>query len=185
METEVSKWLINVDEYYKMAEVGILKPDDRLELINGEIFKMSPIGSKHAAIVDRLARILNHLLQSEVIVRVQNPLSFDINSEPEPDISILKYKADDYASGHPAAADVLAIIEVAGSSIRFDKEVKAPLYALHTIPEYWIIDLEKNTIEVRSNPKEGTYSEIQVYMPGEEVNLMDRKLLVNDVLILG
>jgi Uma2 family endonuclease len=185
METEVSKWLINVDEYYKMAEVGILKPDDRLELINGEIFKMSPIGSKHAAIVDRLARILNHLLQSEVIIRVQNPLSFDINSEPEPDISILKYKSDDYASGHPVAADVLAIIEVAGSSIRFDKEVKAPLYALHSIPEYWIIDLENNRIEVHSKPVEGIYTETQFCLPGDEVILMDKKLSVNELLILG
>lgn len=184
MGTAVIKRLINVDEYYKMAEVGILKPDDRLELINGEIFKMSPIGNKHAAIVDRLARILNNQFQSKAVIRVQNPVRFDLNNEPEPDISILKYKADDYISGYPIPVDVLAIIEVAGSSIKFDKEVKAPLYALHSIPEYWILDLESNRIEVLSNPNDGTYTNIQTYMPGDEVILMGQKLTVNELLIL-
>lgn len=184
MGTAVIKRLINVDEYYKMAEVGILKPDDRLELINGEIFKMSPIGNKHAAIVDRLARILNNRFQSKAVIRVQNPVRFDLNNEPEPDISILKYQANDYISGYPIPVDVLAIIEVAGSSIKFDKEVKAPLYALHSIPEYWIIDLESNRIEVLSTPNAGTYTNIQTYMPGDEVILMGQKLTVNELLIL-
>jgi len=184
METAVIKRLINVDEYHKMAEFGILNPDDRLELIHGEIYEMSPIGSKHAGIVNKLACLLNELFKNIAVIGVQNPVRFDFNNEPEPDISLLKYRSDFYASAHPVPADVLAIIEVASASIKFDKEVKAPLYALHNIPEYWIIDLENNRIEVCSNPKEGTYSKIQLYMPGDEVNLMDRKLTVNDVLIL-
>ncbi len=152
MTIEVVKRLINVEEYYRMAEVGILKPDDRVELINGEIFERSPIGSRHAAIVDRLARLLNQSLQRKVNVRVQNPVRLDINNEPEPDIAILKYKADDYSSAHPVPSDVLAIIEVADSSVRFDREVKAPLYAGNAISEYWIIDMDNNRIEVFSNP---------------------------------
>lgn len=185
METAVSKRLINVDEYYKMAEMGILKPDDRLELINGEIYELSPIGSKHAGIVNKLAGYLNELFKGFAVIGVQNPIKLDYKNEPEPDFSILKYRSDFYTSAHPVPADVLAIIEVSNASIKFDKEVKGPLYAVHSIPEYWIIDLENNTIEVRSNPKEGTYLETQLFFPDDEICLMDKKLSVNDVLILG
>jgi Uma2 family endonuclease len=185
MATEVVKRLINVDEYHKMAEMGIIKPDDRLELIHGEIYEMSPIGSKHAGIVNKLARLLNELFKDKAVIGVQNLVQIDGRNEPEPDISLLKYRSDFYASAHPIPADVLAIIEVSDASIRFDKEVKAPLYASHSIPEYWIIDLEKNRIEVYTNLKEGTYSKIQLYMPGDDISLMDKKLIVNDVLILG
>ena len=185
MVTEVVKRLINVDEYYKISEVGILKSDDHVELINGEIFQMSPIGSRHAAIVDRLARKLNQLLPDQITVRVKNPIRFDRNNEPEPDISLLKYKADDYASAHPVPADVLALFEVAGSSIRFDKEVKAPLYATHGIREYWIIDLDTNQIEVFSKPEGDAYTETRIYRPGDEVPLMGKELSVKELLILG
>lgn len=185
METAVSKRLINVDEYYKMAEMGILKPDDRLELINGEIYELSPIGSKHAGIVNKLAGYLNELFKGFAVIGVQNPIKLDYKNEPEPDFSILKYRSDFYTSAHPVSGDVMAIIEVSSASIKFDKEVKAPLYALHSIPEYWIIDLENNTIEVLKNSKEGIYSETQLFLPGDDVCLMDKKLSVNDVLILG
>ncbi|SHN10021.1 Endonuclease, Uma2 family (restriction endonuclease fold) [Cyclobacterium lianum] len=185
METEVVKRLINVDEYYKMAEVGILKPDDHVELIHGEIFQMSPIGSRHAAIVDRLARTLNQLLPDQINIRVQNPIRFDMNNEPEPDISLLKYKADDYASAHPGPADVLALFEVAGSSIRFDREVKAALYATHGIRECWIIDLDNNQIEFFSEPQGDAYTETRVFRPGDEVSIMGRKISVKELLILN
>ncbi|SHM99211.1 Endonuclease, Uma2 family (restriction endonuclease fold) [Cyclobacterium lianum] len=185
MATEVVKRLINVDEYHKMAEMGILKPDDRLELIQGEIYEMSPIGSKHAGIVNKLAGLLNELFKNKAVTGVQNPVQIDDRNEPEPDISLLKYRSDYYSSAHPVPADVLAIIEVSDASIRFDKDVKLPLYATHRIPEYWIIDLESNRIEVYANPKEGTYTSIQRYLPGEEITLMDQKLPVNEVLLLS
>ncbi|MDN3688518.1 Uma2 family endonuclease [Cyclobacterium jeungdonense] len=183
MATEVVKRLINVAEYHKMAEMGILKPDDRLELIHGEIYEMSPIGSRHAAVVDHLAMIMHQLAKGKFIVRVQNPVQIDGRNEPEPDISLLKHSTDFYASAHPKPADVLAIIEVADASIKFDKEIKLPLYASHGIQEYWIIDLGTNLIEVHTNPKKGTYASIQRYLPGEEISLMDQKLSVKDVLI--
>jgi len=184
MATEVVKRLINVDEYYKMAEVGILKAEEPVELIHGEIFQMSPIGSRHAAIVDRLARKLNQLLSNQINIRVQNPIRLDINNEPEPDISLLKHKADDYASSHPGPADVLALFEIAGSSIRFDKEVKAPLYAAHGIPECWIIDLENNQIEFLSKPQGDSYTETRVFVLGDEVWLMGKRFSVKALLIL-
>ena len=184
MATAVVKRLINVEEYYKMAEVGILKPDDRVELINGEIFEMSPIGSRHAAIVNKLAGLLNELFKGKAVIGVQVPVRINYNNEPEPDIALLQYRPDYYASEHPVPADALAIIEVAGSSISFDREVKTPLYAFHSIPEYWIIDLENNQIEVFTKPKDGTYSETQIYRAGDEVMLMGKNLSVKEMLIL-
>ncbi|WP_439481216.1 Uma2 family endonuclease [Cyclobacterium plantarum] len=185
MATEVVKRLINVDEYYKMAEVGILKAEDPVELIHGEIFQMSPIGSRHAAIVDRLARKFNQLLTGQINIRIQNPIRFDRNNEPEPDISLLKYKTDDYASSHPRPSDVHALFEVAGSSIRFDREVKAPLYAAHGIPEFWIIDLDTNQMEYFSKPQGDVFTESRVFRPGDEVRIMDRKFSVKELLILS
>ncbi len=184
MATEVVKRLINVDEYYKMAEVGILKAEEPVELIHGEIFQMSPIGSRHAAIVDYLAKVMNQLFDEEAIVRVQNPIRFDNNNEPEPDISLLKYRSDYYSTAHPGSVDVLALIEVSGTSIRFDKEVKAPLYAAHGVPECWIIDLENNQIEFLSKPQGDAYTETPVFRPGDEVRIMGRKFSVNEWLIL-
>ncbi|WP_154858579.1 Uma2 family endonuclease [Cyclobacterium xiamenense] len=184
MATEVVKRLINVEEYHQMGEMGILKPDDRLELIHGEIYEMSPIGSKHASIVNKLASLLNELFKNKAVVGVQNPVQIDDRNEPEPDISLLNYRTDYYASAHPAPADVLAIIEVSDASIRFDREVKLPLYASHGILEYWMIDLGNNWIDVHTNPKKGTYASIRRYLPGEEIPLMEQTLSVNEVLIL-
>ena len=185
MVTEVVKRLINVDEYYKMSEVGILKSDDHVELINGEIFQMSPIGSRHAAIVDHFAKVLNLLFDGQAIVRIQNPVRIDNTNEPEPDISLLTYRSDYYTSAHPGPADLLAIIEVAESSIRFDREVKAPLYAIHGIPEYWIVDLQTNQIEVFSKPEGNAYTDTRVFKPGDEISLMGKELSVQELLILG
>ncbi|WP_162417829.1 Uma2 family endonuclease [Cyclobacterium roseum] len=184
MATEVVKRLISVDEYHQMGEIGILKPDDRLELIHGEIYERSPIGSKHASIVNKLASLLNELFKNKAVVGVQNPVQIDDRNEPEPDISLLKYRSDYYSSAHPAPADVLAIIEVSDASIKFDREIKPPLYASHGIQEYWIIDLGNNWIEVHTNPKKGSYSSIQRYLPGEKISLMEQKLSVKELLIL-
>ncbi len=184
MASEVMKRLINVEEYYKMADVGILKPEDRVELINGEIYQMSPIGSRHAATVDHLAMMLNQLFERKVIVRVQNPVRINSNNEPEPDISLLSYRSDFYAAAHPGPAEVLTVIEVAGFSIRFDREVKTPLYASCGIEEYWIIDIDHNWIEVFTNPKDGIYTKTQIYRPDDKVILLDKKLSVKELILL-
>lgn len=185
MTTEVVKRLINVNEYYKMAEVGILKPEVRVELINGEIYQMGPIGSKHAAVVNKLASLLNSLFKDQIVIGIQNPISFDNKNEPEPDIALLKYRPDFYVSTLPEPTDVLAIIEVSDYSIKYDKEVKAPLYAAHGIEEYWIINLNNNQIEIFSNPKGDIYRETQIYKPGDELKLMGIKLYLNDLILLN
>ncbi|MEQ8810688.1 MAG: Uma2 family endonuclease [Imperialibacter sp.] len=182
MATEVMKRLINVDEYYKMAEVGILKPGDRVELINGEIYQMSPIGSKHGSVVKSLARILNEIFKGDAVIGIQDPVRLDENNEPEPDISILKYRADDYSQAHPGSQDVLAIIEVADSSLRHDKQVKMPLYANYGIPEYWIIDIATKQITVHLAPVGKSYSSQRNFGIGDEISLLGKIIEVSDLL---
>jgi Uma2 family endonuclease len=182
MATEVMKRLINVDEYYKMAEVGILKPGDRVELINGEIYEMSPIGSRHGSVVKTLAMILNEIFKGEAVIGIQDPVRLDESNEPEPDISILKYRADFYSQAHPGAHDILAIIEVADSSLRHDKQVKMPLYANYDIPAYWIIDIATKQITVHLDPVGNSYSSQQVYGIGDEIVLLGKTIVVGDLL---
>ena len=135
-----SRHLISVDAFHRMGETGILGPQDRVELIDGEIIDMSPIGVLHAAIVDVLARHFGRRAGELVFVRCQNPLRLDDISEPEPDIAILRPRADFYMTAHPGAADVLLVIEVADTSLAYDLGTKVPLYARHGIPEVWVID---------------------------------------------
>jgi Uma2 family endonuclease len=182
MATEVMKRLINVDEYYKMAEVGILKPGDRVELINGEIYEMSPIGSRHGSVVKKLAMILNEIFKGEAVIGIQDPVRLDESNEPEPDISILKYSADFYSQAHPGAHDILAIIEVADSSLRHDKQVKMPLYANYGIPAYWIIDIATKQITVHLDPVGNSYSSQEVYGVGAEIALLGKTIVVSDLL---
>lgn len=135
-----TRHLISVEAFHRMGETGILGPADRVELIDGEIIDGSPIGALHAAIVELLARHFARSAQASVFIRCQNPLRLDDISEPEPDIAILKPRADFYTTGHPGPADVLLVVEVADSSLAYDLGVKVPLYARHGIPEVWVID---------------------------------------------
>jgi Uma2 family endonuclease len=165
----VEKRCFNIHEYHRMAEVGILSEDDRVELIEGEIVRMSAIGSRHAACVDRLNRLLNRFTNLSAIVRVQGPILLNGNSEPEPDISLLRPRDDFYTGGHPMPDDVLLLIEVADTSVERDLEVKLPLslYAQAGIPETWIVDLPAETIEVHSRPDGGEYRETVRVKRGE------------------
>lgn len=151
----VKKRYFNVGEYYQMARAGILSEDDRVELIEGEVVRMSPIGSRHAACVDRIVNQLLHKIPAHslnLIVRVQNPIRLSEYSEPQPDITLLKPREDFYSSEHPTSEDVLLLIEVSETSAEYDLEVKLPLYAAAGIPEVWLIDLEKELLEVHSRP---------------------------------
>ena len=148
-----------VSEYYRMAEAAILTEEDRVELIAGQIVAMSPIGSRHAACVDRLNGLLHRQPGSAFIVRVQSPIALDAYSEPEPDLVLLRPRTDFYADAHPAASDVLLAIEVADTSIDYDREVKLPLYAHAGLPEVWLIDLQKGCIEVYARPQGGAYQQ--------------------------
>ena len=147
-----SRHLISVDAFHRMGETGILGPRDRVELIDGEIIDMSPIGVLHAAIVARLASHFSQRLGPIGVVWCQNPLRLDDISEPEPDIAILRPRADFYMTAHPGAADVLLVIEVADTSLAYHLGTKVPLYARHGIPEVWVIDAATRHTRVFRRP---------------------------------
>lgn len=146
-----------VDDFHRMGETGILRQDDRVELIQGEIVDMAPIGTLHAATVKRLSKTLISAIGDRAIVSIQDPIVLSDFSEPLPDIALLRYKNDYYASGHPHVEDILLVIEVADSSLRYDREIKLPLYASHGIPHAWLVDLENKCLTAYSQPQTGLY----------------------------
>ena len=183
MTLQIERQLFTVEEYHKMAEAGIIKPSDRVELIHGEVLKRSPIKSPHASVVDYLNETIGFLLHGKAIIRVQNPIEINHDSEPEPDIAIVQCKADRYRDHHPTAEDVFLLIEVADSSLEFDREVKMPLYASAKIPEAWIINLPEQRVEVYRNPEKGQYKLTELFflddtlpVPGFGVQLSVRDI---------
>ena len=185
MAWQPARKLFTVTEYHQMVKAGVLKEDDRTELINGKIIYMSPIGPRHAAHVDRLNDILPAKLRKSAIVRVQSPIILSNDSEPEPDLSLLKRRDDFYASGHPTPVDVLILIEVSDSTLEFDRRTKIPTYALAGIQETWLIDLVNDVIEVHSNPRNGRYHEVRIIQRGQKIistSLPQLKLKADEVL---
>lgn len=168
MSRQLAKRWITVDEYERMGEAGIFCSDDRLELLEGEIYEMSPIGSRHAACVDFLITSLNELSQRRFIVRGQNPIRLNDFSEPQPDIALVKWRDDFYRDAHPTPADVMLIIEVADSTVESDRSYKMPLYAKAGIAEAWIINLPDETIELYAEPENGAYSVNRNFKHGED-----------------
>lgn len=160
---------LTVADYCRIAEAGIFGEDDRVELIEGEIIDMAPIGSEHTSSVKRLNRLFDRAVGEQAIVSVQDPIRLDEHNEPEPDIALLRYREDFYRSTHPGPADVLLIVEVADTSLRYDREIKLPLYARHGIPEVWIVDLENRRLEVHRRPEGETYREQICPAPNESV----------------
>jgi Uma2 family endonuclease len=137
---------LSVDDYHRMGEAGVFAPNARVELIEGEVIDMAPIGTRHASVVKRLNAALSSAAQGRAIVAVQDPLNLSADSEPEPDLMLLRPRADFYSHAHPAPADVLLLIEVAQTSIGYDRDVKVPLYARHGVSEVWIVDPDGNAV---------------------------------------
>ena len=150
---------ITVADYYRMGEAGIFAPNARVELIEGEVIDMAPIGSKHGSAVKRLVALLTAALGPRAIVSVQDPLRLSDLSEPEPDLMLLRPRDDFYAGAHPSAADVLLLIEVADTSARYDREIKLPLYARHGVPEVWIVDLDAHLLRFFRSPVGESYAD--------------------------
>jgi Uma2 family endonuclease len=185
MTLQPTRRRFSIDEYYQMAEVGILSPDDRVELIDGEIIEMAPIGRRHAAGVDRLIPLFLGVFGALVHLRVQNPVRLGDYSEPEPDVALLRPRADYYASGHPGPADVLLVVEVAETSLMFDRRRKVPLYARSGIPDVWLVDLRRRTLSVYRDPTPDGYRTVRTLRPGDMIATLafpDRPLSVAAVL---
>jgi Uma2 family endonuclease len=149
---------LTVADYYRMTEVGILDPEVRVELIEGEIIDMALPGSLHAATVHRLNELLVRAAGGQATVLVQNPIRLSDYSEPKPDLALLNRREDFYSEHHPRAADALLIVEVAASSLCFDRDTKAPLYARHAIPELWLVDLQGKRLVRHRAPEQGAYT---------------------------
>ena len=157
-----------LDEYHRMGETGILGANDRVELIEGEIVEMTPIGSRHAAAVGRIHHFFSARLADRALVWVQNPLVLAAHaSEPEPDIMLLAPRPDFYASGHPEPADVRLLVEVADSSLAYDRRMKVPLYARAGIAEVWLVDLGTGRVDVHRRPDAGGYADVSSPGRGE------------------
>jgi Uma2 family endonuclease len=170
MAVQILRRRFTIEEYYLMAKAGILGEDDRVELIDGEIVEMAPIGSYHASRVKRLIQLLSQQVGSRAIVSAQDPVRLAEHSEPQPDIALLRPRDDFYASAHPGPADVLLIIEVADTSADYVRQVKAPLYARAGIPEYWLVDLAGQRIEVYRDPSAGEYRQVRLVRRGERLS---------------
>ncbi len=151
---------LKVDDYHRMAELGVLPPGVRVELIEGEVIDMASIGTRHASAVMRLTRLLILAAGDNFNVATQSPLVLGKRSAPEPDLLLLRPRADFYAQARPTAADVLLLIEVSDTTSRYDREIKAPLYARHGVPEVWVIDLDNKRLCRMRAPVHGQYSEV-------------------------
>ena len=162
VETSAKRRRFTRAEYYRMAEVGILREDDRVELIKGEIVEMSPIGRRHGAFVDNLTRLLVRRLPDEAIVRVQGPLALADDTEPEPDLTVLRRRAVPYKEREAWAEDALLVIEVAETSLAYDRSTKLRLYAEAGIPEYWVVDCTAETVEVHRGPTADGYRDVSL-----------------------
>lgn len=152
----------SVTDYHRMGETGILGPDLRTELIDGEIVEMPPIGHPHAGTVKFLSNLMKETVGRDAIVAVQDPVWLDDHSEPLPDIALLRARPDYYRNGHPGPTDVLLLVEVADSSLAYDREIKLPRYARAGIPEVWLVDLAARRLAIHRQPGEGGYAEIRI-----------------------
>ncbi len=163
---------LDVAVYHRMAEACLFGPEERIELIEGDLIDMAPIGQGHAAIVTGLTGALVMACAGRALVSPQNPIRLDRTSEPQPDFAVLRRRADMYATGErPGPADVLLLIEVADSSLRFDRTVKLPLYARAGIAEYWIVDLGRRVVDVYRVPDGGAYREMTTHTTGDRIAL--------------
>lgn len=149
------KW--TVEEYHKLGEIGFFHPEERVELLSGDIIKMSAKGTAHTSALGRTDRLLQNLFESLAWVRLQDPIALDDNSEPEPDIAVVRIDPFDYATHHPTPSEVYLIIEVADSSLAYDREIKAEAYARSGIADYWVLNVNERQLHVFREPAEDEY----------------------------
>ncbi|MBA3634703.1 MAG: Uma2 family endonuclease [Acidobacteria bacterium] len=174
----------SVDEYYKMIELGMLKDYEKAEIIEGELIQKMPIGNRHAFIVDVLAEFLIKNVPDKIRVRVQNPVRISDYDEPEPDITLADLTKYD-GKRHPRSSEVLLIVEVSDSTLKYDRDTKLSLYAEAEIPEVWIVNLKNDIIEVHQKPSSGIYQLAQIFKRGEILQseiLPNLKLEVDKIL---
>jgi Uma2 family endonuclease len=185
MSVQLLRRKFTVEQYHKMAESEILTEDDRVELIRGEIIEMSPIGTKHAACVRRSSNLLSAKLQGRALIDTQNPVVLNNNSEPQPDVTLLQPREDFYENAHPQPNDIFLVIEVADTTVKYDREVKIPLYAEDKITEVWLVDINEQCVEVFREPTADGYRNVQKLTRGESLSIQvfpDVMITVDEIL---
>ena len=148
----LTKHRFTTEDYHRMTETGVFRPDDRVELLDGEIFDMSPIGPSHGSVTKRLNQCFHQLAQGRWIVSIRDPVHLETYSEPQPDLMLLKVTPDFYRLRYPLPADVFLLVEIAEASIEYDRQKKLPAYGRAGIREYWIVNLEEKAVEVYREP---------------------------------
>jgi Uma2 family endonuclease len=161
------RFRISVDRYQKMIETGVLTKSDRVELIEGEMFEVAPIGARHAAISRRLAAIFLRSVGDLAEVDIGGPVKLGDSSEPQPDVMLLR--PHDYKAQIPEAGDVILLIEIADSTLVSDRSTKLALYARHGIAEYWIVDVAGECVELYTDPQSDAYGEKRIARGAEGV----------------
>jgi Uma2 family endonuclease len=186
MGAQLTRHRFTVEEYHRMGDAGILPEDSRIELITGDVVVREPIGSRHAGTVNRLTRLWTSRLGERAVVQIQNPIELPKeDSEPQPDVTLLRPRPDFYATAHPLADDVLLLIEVADSTLAVDRRVRMPLYARAAIHEAWLLDLTADRVEVYRAPTLRGYQDVVRLERGQEVAPLafaDLILTVEDLL---
>jgi Uma2 family endonuclease len=167
MSTAMHEWprrhRITVEHFYRMGEAGLFDDNARVELVDGEIIDVPPMGSRHAGTLHLVASALSGELAARALVRQRLPLRLSDDSEPLPDIAVVVPRADHYRSSHPTAADTWLVVEVGDSTLRYDREVKASVYARSNVPEFWIVDVQTNRLHIYRSPLNGEYAVAETF----------------------
>lgn len=173
----------SVEDFHRMVEAGILSEDDRVELLEGEVVELSPVGKRHMAAVKKLMDAFFPLqARRQALLQVQDPLRLSPDTEPQPDLAILRFRKDFYAGKIPEAEDALLVIEVAESSLDYDLKVKLPLYAAGGVPEVWVVDLTGRWVLVHRNPEGRAYREAEALGPGETLAFLGVQIPLEELL---
>lgn len=169
-EVELARWRFTAAEFFQLVEIGVLAEGDRVELIQGDLIEMSPIYITHISTLNRLVWILSNALGKQVILSVQNPVQLSEDNLPQPDVAVFRFQEKFYGEQHAKPEDILLIIEVADSSLRYDRRVKSKLYGAAGIADYWIVNLPERQIEVYREPRPNGYRTVTTYAPGETLS---------------
>jgi len=175
---------LTIDEYHRMIETNIIGEGERVELISGQIFNMAAKGTRHTVSTTELMGELLMILGRRAKIRCQDPITLPNHSEPEPDIVIARLRGDNYLDSHPAPADIILVIEVADSTLNFDRNTKAPLYAAAGIGEYWIVNLVDDRLEISTQPEGSIYTNTQIILPPRSVSIPQFPATILDLLAI-
>jgi Uma2 family endonuclease len=186
MALDIRRRPISVEDYHRMFEAGVFRPDERVELIRGELIAVPPMGTPHRAAINRLNRLLTERFNGRAVVQVQCPVIVSDDSEPEPEFALLTWDPTGYEGREPSPADTLLMIEVSHSSRRFDRKVKVPLYAETGVPEVWLVDLVDRAVLVFRDLVDGEYATMRVARAGEAITcgaFPDDTIPVGDIIL--